>query len=326
MTVCALSIVAGFMASGCQKGTTIQRFARDVENAKSIRMEAVLKEGSESRPVRVARKLPNQGITVSKNLTAVVSDLEGALEVDFDEKKYIAYPWLGKFAPFVGKLIPASIVACHPAYGVSPFKISPVGKWTVKKKGNLDVWTTQVESPMGLQTFEVELDSEAKLKRYLGPDGEFTVSKWELNGSIPDQEFKVRVPDGFVMKFLPPQYMDLAIGRKVDFSKFVDNKTAKIGPAWSLVLFSDPSDPLSAAMKGWLAKVASDAAKIEVSLGSGGDYSVPDEKAFWKLVTATPTLALINSKGEIMSLWQGFDSAESSKLEQEISKAIKEHS
>jgi hypothetical protein len=326
MTMCAASLIAGLLVSGCQKGSSLEQFAKQVETAESIRMESILKQTKGSRPVTVLRKLPNQAITKSNDLTSLVNEKDGWVELNLESKQYAQAQWGGKFIPALGKLVSPGITSCYIAYGISPLRIAPAKDWKLTKNGNADVWKTEVQSPDGVQKFEIELDASGSLKRYLGPSGEFSVSKWEVNSSIDDKEFTVRVPDGFVLESLPIEYMDLGIGQKIKFESFVDNNKNKPGSGWSLVLFTDPADPLSAAMKSWMDKTKFAATKLEVALGTGGDYSVKEASAFWTLISATPTCALINKEGEIQALWQGFDKNDTARLEREITTALKEHS
>ncbi len=326
MTVCAMSILAGLLASGCQKGSSFEQFAKQIEGAKSIRMEAVFKEGAGTRPVTTLRKLPFKAKTISNEVIAMVNETDGWLEIDTAQKKYHPAPWSENFVPLLGKLVPSALASCYPAYGISPLRIAPAKDWKLSKNGGADVWKTEVISQLGIQKFEFELSSDGSLKRYAGPSGEFVVSNWELNPSIDDKEFTTQIPDGYVMHSLPVETMDLIYGKKIEFGSFVSNHKNKPGPGWTFVVFTDPADSISAAMKGWLTKTNMVAAKIEVSLGSGGDYSIPNASLFWKLVSATPTACLINKNGEIRAMWQGFDLAEASRLEKEIAQAIKENS
>lgn len=326
MTLNAMSILAGLLVSACQKGSSLEQFSKQVEAAKSIRAEASFKVGSQSRPVSIIRKLPNAAKTTSQDLVVLVTDKDGWLEIDHAANKYATVPWGGKFFPGIGKLVAPPITSCLFAYGASPFKIAPAKEWKLTKKGGNDVWTAIVQSQLGPQTFEVELGSGNELKRYLTPDGEFLISKWELDPSIADSEFSLTVPDGFVMLSLPIEMMSMYAGQKLDLSKMKDNGKGKLGSEWSLVLFSDPEDRISTEMRKWLSKTSLRAAKVEVSLGTGGDYSATDSKLFWEMVSATPTCALVGKDGSIRALWQGFDPAQTSKLEKEISEAMKEHS
>jgi hypothetical protein len=326
MTMCAMSIIAGFLTSGCQKGSSLEQFSKQISSAKSIRAEATLKLGSKTRPVSILRKLPNQAKTTSEELIALVNDQDGWLEVDGNANKYATIPWGGKFFAGIGKLVDPPVTACLLAYGVTPLQIAPAKDWKLKMAGGNEVWTTFVQTQAGPQKFEFELSTEGELKRFLGPSGEFMISKWELNPPLQDSDFTVRVPDGYVMSFLPTEPMSLFNGQVLDFSKMKKNNSKKLGDNWSLVLFSDTADPISAGMRSWLSKTQLGAAKVEVSLGAGGDYSVTDEKAFWVMVSATPTCALVNKKGVVCALWQGFDATQTARLEKEIAQAMKEHS
>ena len=326
MTVCAISILAGFLASGCQKGSSLEQFSNQVSRAKSFRVEATLKVDSESRPITILRKLPNQAKTTSKELVALVSDKSGWLEVNDETKKYASNPWMGKFLPGLGKLVTPGMTSFHFAYGITPLQIAPAKSWKLSNVNGSEVWTAIVESQMGPQKYEFEIGAQGELKRYLNPNGEFTVSKWEIDPGLEDSEFTMTVPDGFVMLNLPVEYMSLAAGQKLDFSKMKDNGKNKLGSKWSLVLFCDPADPISMGMKNWLSRAKFDAAKLEVSLGSGGDYSVSDDKAFWDMVSATPTCVLADKEGIVRALWQGFDPSQTARLEKEVNQAMKEHS
>ncbi|MEI7575937.1 MAG: hypothetical protein WCK51_03515 [Armatimonadota bacterium] len=325
MTACAMSILAGLLASGCQKGNSLEQFAKQVSGAKSIRVEATFKMGSENRSISILRQLPNRAKTLSGDVVVVVDDKNGWLEVDNSIKKYAAVPWGGKFFPALGKLVSPNLTACLFAYGVSPLQIAPIKSWKASKSGSNDVWTTTVESQMGPQKYELELNSRGELTRFLNPNGEFLVKKWEINPSLTDSDFKVTIPDGYVMSSLPLEPMSLMAGAKVDFSKMQDNSKKKLGEKWSLVLFSDPADSLSTGLRTWLNGKSFGAPVLEVSLGSGGDFSVSDSKGFWHLVSATPTCVLVDKEGVIRALWQGFDPAQTSRLEAEITKAMKEH-
>lgn len=323
MTACAMSILAGLMVSGCQKGTSLEQFSKRVSSAKTIRTEATLKLGTQTESLTILRQLPNRAKTATSNLTAVVDEKDGWLEVDRNAKKYAMAPWGGRFFPSMGKLVSPNLTACHFAYGISPLQIAPAKSWKLAKAGENDLWTATVESQLGPQKYEIELTQDGELKRYLNPNGEFIVTKWEVNPTLNEGDFSVLVPDGYIMSSLPLEPMSLAAGAKVDFSKMQDNGKKKLGDKWSLVLFSDPADPLSTGLRTWLSGKSFGATVLEVSLGSGGDYSVPDSKAFWDLVSATPTCALVDKEGVIRALWQGFDVAQTSRLESEISEAIK---
>ena len=94
-----MSIVAGLLTSGCQKGSSLEQFTKQISSAKSIRAEATLKLGSKTRPVSILRKLPNQAKTTSQKLIALVNDKDGWLEVDGDANKYATIPWGGEILP-----------------------------------------------------------------------------------------------------------------------------------------------------------------------------------------------------------------------------------
>jgi hypothetical protein len=204
--------------------------------------------------------------------------------------------------------------------------MAPAKDWKLTKVGGNEVWTTSIQTQAGPQKYEFELTTLGELKRFLCPSGEFAISKWELNPPLQDSDFTMGIPDGYVMSSLPMEPMGLSAGQVLDFSKMKKNTAGKPGDSWSLVLFSDPADPISASMRSWLSKTQLAAAKVEVSLGAGGDYSVTDEKAFWVMVSATPTCALVNKQGVVCALWQDFDVAKTARLEKEIAQAMKEHS
>lgn len=325
MTACAMSILAGLIVSGCQKGTSLEQFSKRVSSAKTIRTEATLNLGTQTESLTILRQLPNRAKTATSNLTVVVGEKDGWLEVDRNAKKYAMAPWGGRFFPSMGKLVSPNLTACHFAYGISPLQIAPAKSWKLAKAGKNDLWTATVESQLGPQKYEIELTQDGELKRYLNPDGEFIVTKWEVNSTLSESDFSVIVPDGYIMSSLPQEPMSLVAGAKVDLSKMQDNGKKKLGDKWSLVLFSDPADPLSNGLRTWLNGKSLGATVLEVSLGSGGDYTVPDNKVFWELVSATPTCVLVDKEGIVRALWQGFDATRTSRLEAEITEAMKEH-
>lgn len=326
MTTSAMLILAGLLANGCQKGSSLEEFSKRLSRAKSIRTEATLKTGSKTLPVSILRKLPYLAKTTSNEQVVLVNDKDGWLEVDGNANKYATIPWGGKFFAGIGKLVDPPVTACLIAYGVTPLQIAPAKDWKLTKVGGNEAWTTFVQTQAGPQKYEFELTTQGELKRFLVPSGEFTITKWELNPTLQESDFTVKVPDGYVMSSLPMEPMGLYAGQVLDFSKMKKNTANKPGESWSLVLFSDPADPISARMRSWLSKTQLAAAKVEVSLGTGGDYSVTDEKAFWVKVSATPTCALVNKQGVVCALWQGFDAAQTARLEKEIAQAMKEHS
>jgi hypothetical protein len=131
MTMCAMSILAGLITSGCQKGSSLEQFSKQLSGAKSIHAEATLKLGTKTLPVSILRKLPNQAKTTSNEQVALVNDKDGWLEVDGNAKKYAT-----KARP-VDKLAEISLQAL-------------VGKIVLKNKDFIFRFEVELEKAFGM--------------------------------------------------------------------------------------------------------------------------------------------------------------------------------
>lgn len=325
MTVQTLAILAGVLAGGCQKASTLEQFAAAVKSAKSIRMVGTAKSQGQTRPITILRQAPNRASTVSKNLIATVNERAGIVELDIETKKYFTYPWMGKFSPIAGKVFPEKLASCLPAYGASPLSFAPAHSWKLKKSGPNDVWSIEIESPQGKRVVEIELSQDGKLTRYLADGVEFVVTTWEIDPVLKDSDFQTMIPDGTVSSELPLETMTLQVGSKLVLENFEKRTNGLKSGGWALVVFVDPEDGIYPKMKPWLSKSNPKFQTLQVSLSSGGDYGAKDSAHFWQLVSATPTMALLDKTGNIRALWQGFDETQTAKLDQEIHKAITEN-
>lgn len=305
-----------FMA-GCKQGSTLEKYASQVASAKTIAFKSTVTGEGKTLSLEAYREKPNRIRIKMGDFRTVVNDKDGLLELDVKSKRYIQLPWYGKFATGSGDICPRSMAFCAPAIGLEPFALAPKSAWKKQKGKSGDLWRAEIDSPDGKRVFEYEFDGSGNLARFLFNDMQYQVEKSEFNASINESDFQEEIPDGSVPIHAVPDVMEAQAEGKFDPARV----NAPAAQGWTLYVFVDPADSLYPKMQSWLSESKNGYKVEQVKLTN--DPKLQTE--FWKLVSATPTMLLVNKDSVIKALWQGFDAAETAKLNQEINKAIVEH-
>jgi hypothetical protein len=320
MTLAALLLV------GCRSQTSIEKAISLMDDSKNMRFELEATVGSEKRKITICRARPNRFHFSSPNFDSYVNEKEGFLELNHSEQLYASKAWFGQF--FAGLDVFTPIEArSSTVFGIA--KLGAMGdkkKWKSNgKKEGLDEWQIDFESPKGVVSLILRVDSDGKIKYCKSPDEIVyrTISD-DYNASFKDSEFAHNIPDGYSTNSTDTESSKFMVGDRFSVEGLSRAKDVENWKPSGFTLFCliNPEESNNLRVEPWISIKKEGYSVVPIFQGSStkGFSDTKNITADW--CTSTPYFVLVGEKMNILGIWAGFDPNGTEAFEKDIRQVI----
>lgn len=318
--------LSALLLVGCRSQSSLERAIQLMDGATNLRFELESQMGSTKKKIVISRSRPNLLHVKSDTFESFVNDKEGFVEIDHSEKLYATQRWFGKFFPGLDVFIPPEVRAST-VFSIT--KMSSMGelkKWKSNgRKEGLDEWQMDYQTPQGVLSLFLRIDSDGKIKYCKSPEGVvYRVISDNYDAKFSESEFKHNIPDGYSTNSTDMEESKFTVGEQfsVDgLSRAPDVATWK-PDGYTLFCLINPEESNNLRVEPWIGKKKEGYAVLPIYHGASnkGFFDTKNITADW--CTSTPYFVLVDSKMKILGIWAGFDPAGTEAFEKDIRQAI----
>jgi hypothetical protein len=326
----SMVFLSALLLIGCRQTSTLQQFEDRIKSTQAFRATIEMKTRSgRIETLEVLRSLPHRLLITSKNYSLTVNEIDGILELGQQDKQYDLIDWRGEFQPGTGKIMPPEMIFSGPFSGMSVSKFAPLKSWkNLRKADGTETWQAEYQTQEGPQKANFTVKNDGTPITFETAGLSYQSKNFEFLPEQPIEKFRLPIPDGFIPIQSPIEVGEIRAGSVLELSG-LENTVELRQKGLTLVGVFDGEPVSEKALKAFL-QIERKATKITIIRGAKRSglsaLNDPDGKIVDTWTDSFPAFYLVNGKGQVLALWQGFDAENPKKQSEEIDIAIRENS